>query len=67
MSAWMAWLVIAAIFGIPIFLLWLWRDDPSKPEARQDLEDAYEHLRRQRPELDRHVNIDRWRGMGTPR
>jgi hypothetical protein len=67
MSLWTAWSIIGALFGVPLTLLWLWRHDPSKPESRQDLEDAYDHLRERHPDLDIGANLDRWRGMGHPR
>jgi hypothetical protein len=66
MADWQAWLIFVALFAVPAVLLWLWRHEPSKPESRQDMEDAREHLLEKRPELDVQLSIERWRGMGGP-
>lgn len=64
MSAWVAWPVFVALFAVPVFLLWRWRHEPSKPQARQDMEDAYRHLQERRGSAATQHELDRWRAGG---
>lgn len=64
MSAWTAWLIIGALFAVPSLLLWRWRHEPGKPQARQDMEDAYRHLQERRGSGATQFELDRWRARG---
>jgi hypothetical protein len=63
-ASWQAWLIIVGLFAVPGVLLWRWRHEPSKPQARQDLEDAYDHLRAKRPADTARFEADLWRARG---
>ena len=36
MTALEAWAVIAALFALPLYLLWRWRKEPSRPQGVRD-------------------------------
>lgn len=63
MSTVVAWLIIVVLFAVPGALLWRWRHEPSRPQARQDYEDALRHLRNA-PEREAQITIDQWRARG---
>jgi len=64
MASWQAWLIIGGLFSVPGLLLWRWRHEPSKPQARQDLEDAYEFAQRTGRRSSQQLELDRWRAAG---
>jgi hypothetical protein len=63
-STWTAWLIIGALFAVPGAVLWRWRHEPSKPQARQDMEDAYRKLQERRGSGATQYELDRWRANG---